>query len=129
MSCPCLAVYGPGPWHDDDRHSPAAVALARRLAELYQGANPTPKQIGWFIEDAVTVIAALGPGPFEVIENAEGLDPDGLDRHGFDGTAFIVDDTWFAVLTELGGSVAVRLTESESLRLWQVSVGEVPTDA
>jgi hypothetical protein len=86
------------------------------------------------MEDAVTVVAELGEGPFEIVEKLEGLKPEGYLAYGFDGEAafdggaFAVDDVWFVVLSDKGGSDVVRLSDEEATRLWRVSVGEEATD-
>ena len=126
-TCPCQVAWPDTPEFCDG-HTPAVIALARQIAEVYQVIPVTEEQVGWYMEDAVTIVGELGDGPFGVIENAEGLKPEGYPRYGFDGAAVIVDDVWFAVLSRDGSSDLVRLTDDEAMDLWRYSVGEIRRD-
>ena len=82
MCAACQAAWGDIESGCAERHNSTVLALAEKLAEAVGHHNPTLQQIGWFADDAESVVSELGQQDawsieftFETVRSPDGHDP------------------------------------------------------
>lgn len=73
-----------------DGHTATVQRLARALASVFQGENPTDEQASWFVDDAERIAADTDERAGWLVERLPDL-PGGQDHFAVNGTAWWID--------------------------------------